>query len=66
MNLTSTKAPLWSIFPFIFEQWNNHYVSNKRKTSLKLPLSPDTNHYPTGPNRKAYAPHFLKELEHQF
>ncbi len=34
MNFTPTKARLWSIFPFIFEQWNNHYVSNKRKTSL--------------------------------
>ncbi|MFT6047011.1 MAG: nitrilase [Arenicella sp.] len=34
MSFTSTKAPLWSIFPFIFEQWNDHYVSNKRKTSL--------------------------------
>jgi len=36
MKFTSAKAPLWSIFPFIFEQWNNHYVSNKRKVACLL------------------------------
>jgi len=49
MNYASTKAPLWPIFPRIFEQWNNHYVSNYQKISLELPLSPDANHYPTDP-----------------
>jgi len=49
MNYASTKAPLWLIFPKIFEQWNNHYISNYQKVSLKLPLSPDANNYPTAP-----------------
>jgi len=49
MNLASTKTALWPIFPIIFEQWINHYVSNNQKTSLKLSLSPDANHYPTDP-----------------
>ncbi len=34
---TSAKAPLWPIFLIIFEQWNNHYISNYQKTSLTKP-----------------------------
>lgn len=44
MSFTSAKALRWSIFPIIFEQWNNHYISNYRKTFLQKSLSSDVNH----------------------
>ncbi len=50
MRLTPSGLKRKYLPEIFFEQWNNHYVSNDQKTSLKLPLSPDENHYPTVPS----------------
>jgi hypothetical protein len=49
MRLTPSGLKRKYLPEIFFEQWNNYYVVNFGKTSLKFPLSPDANHYPTDP-----------------